>query len=186
MGLVQNQIEGAGVSTISMTVQPHITGSVGAPRAAYLRYPAGNQLGEAGKPQQQRVIITAVLEAASQMRSPGSIIELPYRWRRFPIQEEPRFSGESRGPRHPQAEAIGVSLDELVNLANDYRSYLEKRAIEAAAADPQVVGLARTVSAQAQRVEHLFETLDGDVLDQLRDIVNAIATLELRASGKFV
>ena len=115
-----------------MTVQPHITGSVGAPRAAYLRYPAGNQLGEAGKPQQQRAIITSVLEAARQIDAPGSIIELPFRWRRFPIQEEPKFSGESQGPRHPQVEAIGESLD------------------------------------------------------QLRDIANAIATLELRASGKFV
>ena len=186
MGLVQNQIEGAGVSTISMTVQPHITGSVGAPRAAYLRYPAGNQLGEAGKPQQQRAIVTAVLEAASQIRSPGSIIELPYRWRRFPIQEEPRFSGESQGPRHPQVEAIGKSLDQLVDLAKDYQSYLEKRVADATAAEPQVAGLARTLATQSERVEHLIELLDGDVLDQLRDISNAIATLELRASGKFV
>ena len=32
----------------------------------------------------------------------------------------------------------------------------------------------------------MIETLDGGVLDQLRDIANAIATMELRASGKFV
>lgn len=169
-----------------MTVQPHITGSVGAPRAAYLRYPAGNQLGEAGKPQQQRAIITAVLEAARQIDAPGSIIELPFRWRRFPIQEEPKFSGESQGPRHPQVEAIGESLDQLAGLAKDYQSYLEKRAADAAAAEPPVQGLGRTLAAQAERAEHLVEILDGEVLDQLRDIANAIATLELRASGKFV
>ena len=186
MGLVQNQIEGAGVSTISMTVQPHITGSVGAPRAAYLRYPAGNQLGEAGKPQQQRAIITAVLEAASQMGTPGSIIELPFRWRRFPIQEEPRFLGESQGPRHPEVEAIGESLDQLVMQAKDYQSYLEKRVADAAAAETPIQGLERTLSTQSQRVERLIELLDGGVLDELRDIANAIATLELRASGKFV
>ena len=169
-----------------MTVQPHITGSVGAPRAAYLRYPAGNQLGEAGKPQQQRAIITAVLEAARQIDAPGSIIELPFRWRRFSIQEEPKFSGESQGPRHPQVEAIGESLDQLAGLAKDYQSYLEKRAADAAAAEPPVQGLGRTLAAQAERAEHLVEILDGEVLDQLRDIANAIATLELRASGKFV
>jgi hypothetical protein len=33
---VQNQIEHAGVATISMTVQPHITAMVGAPRAVFL------------------------------------------------------------------------------------------------------------------------------------------------------
>lgn len=186
MGLVQNQVEGAGVSTISMTVQPHITGSVGAPRAPHIRYPAGNQLGEAGKPQQQRAIITAVLEAASQIEAPGSIIELPYRWRRFPIQEQPRFSGESQGPRHPQVEAIGESLDQLAGLTKEYRSYLEKRLADAAAAGHPIQGLEGTLSTQAQRVDHLIEVLDGEVLDQLRDIANAIATLELRASGKFV
>lgn len=169
-----------------MTVQPHITASVGVPRAAYIRYPAGNQLGEAGKPQQQRAIITAVLEAASHMESPGTIIELPYRWRRFPIQEEPVLAGESQGPRHPHAEAIGESLDQLVGLAKEYQRYLEKRVAEAGSTEPPVQGLERTLSTQSQRVEHLIELLDGDVLDQLRDIANAIATLELRASGRFV
>ena len=51
MGLVQNQVEAAGVATISMTVQPHITAMIGAPRAMFLRYLAGTQVGEAGKPQ---------------------------------------------------------------------------------------------------------------------------------------
>ena len=31
MGLVQNQVEAAGVATISMTVQPHITAMIGGP-----------------------------------------------------------------------------------------------------------------------------------------------------------
>ena len=30
------------------------------------------------------------------------------------------------------------------------------------------------------------ETLDAQILDQLRELSNAIATIELRASGKFV
>ena len=186
MGLVQNQVEAAGVSTVSMTVQPHITGVVAVPRAAYIRYPAGNQLGEAGKPRQQRSIITAVLEAAGRIESAGSIIELPFRWRRFPIHEEPQCTNESQGPRHLQVEAIGRSLDGLVTLANDYHSDLLKRGRQAGIAHQPVPGLERALSTQAQRVEQLIGTLDGEVLDQLREITNAIATLELRASGKFV
>jgi hypothetical protein len=77
-------------------------------------------------------------------------------------------------------------LDQLAGLAKDYQSYLEKRAADAAAAEPPVQGLGRTLAAQAERAGHLVEILDGEVLDQLRDIANAIATLELRASGKFV
>ena len=186
MGLVQNQIEAAGVSTVSMTVQPHITGAVGVPRAAYIRYPAGNQLGEAGKPRQQRSIITAVLQAARQFESPGSIIELPFRWRRFPIQEEPQLPNESNGPRHPQVEAIGNTLDELVTLAKDYQNHLVKRGKQAGVAHLPVPGLERDLSIQALRVEQLIDTLDDEILDQVREIANAIATLELRASGKFV
>ena len=36
------------------------------------------------------------------------------------------------------------------------------------------------------RVARMIEILDTDALDQLREIINPIATLELRASGKFV
>jgi len=186
VGLVQNQIEGAGVSTISMTVQPHVTGSVGVPRAVYLRFPAGNQLGEAGKPQQQRTIITAVLEAAAQMQRPGTIVELPYRWRRFPVEETPQFIGTSQGPRHPQAEAIGEALDQVVRLAKEYKAYLEGRLAQEVASPTPIRGLANALRTQIGRVDHLIEVLDTNALDALRETVNGIATLELRASGRFV
>ena len=169
-----------------MTGQPHITASVGAPRAVYLRFPAGNQLGEAGKPQQQRAIVTAALEAASYIQSPGTIVELPYRWRRFPVQEEPQYTGSPRGPRHPQVEAIGESLDTLVRLAHEYRSYLEERVSREDASPSPVPGFTNTLRTQIARVDRLIEILDTDALDQLREITNPIATLELRASGRFV
>ncbi len=78
-----------------MTVQPHITAMVGAPRAVVLRYPAGNQVGEAGKPQQQQATLTAALEAVATIQRPGTMLEFPYRWRRFPIQEAPVYAGIS-------------------------------------------------------------------------------------------
>jgi D-proline reductase (dithiol) PrdB len=183
---VQNQIEGAGVSTISMTVQPHITGSVGVPRAVFIRFPAGNQLGEAGKPQQQRAILTAALEAVASIQRPGTIVELPYRWRRFPVEETPKFIGASQGPRHPQAEAVGAALDTLVRLANEYKSYLEERLAREIASPAPIPGLANALRTQISRVERLVQILDTDALDALRETVNGIATLELRASGKFV
>jgi hypothetical protein len=39
---------------------------------------------------------------------------------------------------------------------------------------------------QVERVERFIEILDNDALDQLREMVNRITTMELRASGKFV
>jgi D-proline reductase (dithiol) PrdB len=186
VGLVQNQVEAAGVATISMTVQPHITASVGTPRSMYLRFPAGNQVGEAGKPVQQRTILTGALEAAYQMASPGSIVELPYRWRRFPVAEEPVFRGTSQGPRHPQAEAIGEALDNVARLTREYRQYLETRLSQEEASPEPIPGLSNALRTQIGRVERLEEVLDTNTLDALRETVNSIATLELRASGKFV
>ena len=186
MGLVQNQVEGAGVSTISMSVQPHITASVGAPRAVALRYPAGNQVGEAGKPIQQRTILSWVLQAAEDMESPGAIVELPYRWRRFPVNEEPVFAGASYGARHPQTDEIAAALDTVVHLVQEYKTYLEERV---ASEDANPSGIDHVPSALREavaRADRLLQILDGDAMDQLREIVNRITVMELMVSGKFV
>jgi D-proline reductase (dithiol) PrdB len=185
--LVQNAVEGTGVATISMSVQPHITASIGVPRAIALRFPAGNQVGEAGKPQQQRMILTAALEAIRAIESPGTIVELPYRWRRFPVHEEPVLTRASEGPRHPQAEAIGEALDQVVHAAQVYQAYMEDRlAQEEAKPSPPDQAVAAAYRLQLSRIDQFLTSLDGDILDQLREIVNAVAVMELRASGKFV
>lgn len=176
-----------GVSTISMSVQPHITASIGVPRGIALRFPAGNQVGEAGKPQQQRMILTAALEAIGAIETPGAIVELPYRWRRFPVHEEPVFQGTSQGPRHPQAEVIGDALDTVVQAVRAYKAHIEARlAQEKANPTAPYQGVANAYQMQLDRVEQLITSLDGDILDQLREIVNAVAVLELRAAGKYV
>lgn len=169
-----------------MSVQPHITATVGVPRAVHLRYPAGNQVGEAGKPQQQRAILTWALEAALQMKEANTIVELPYRWRRFPVQEEPIYSGVSQGVRHPQTEAIGESLDALVALVQDYKAYMEGRVVQEAGGPLAVPETVAALDSHVARVERLIQILDGDATDQLREIVNRITTMELRVSGKFV
>lgn len=172
--------------TISMTVQPHITATVGVPRAVLLRHPAGNQVGEAGKPQQQRAILTAALEAVAAIQRPGTILEFPYRWRRFPIQETPVYTGMSDGARHSQTEAIGEALDALVRLAQDYKAYMEARVAEEASQASPIPGVGRALQDHVARIGRLIDILDHDALDQLREIVNRVTTMELRVSGKFV
>lgn len=81
MGLIQNALEAAGISTMSMTAHPHITKMVGAPRAIYMRFPQGNLLGQAFNPEQQRAILTTALEAVGTFETPGTIMEYPGRWR---------------------------------------------------------------------------------------------------------
>jgi D-proline reductase (dithiol) PrdB len=81
VGLIQNAIESGGISTISLTMHPHITKMVGAPRAIYMRYPQGNLFGEPFNAAQQRSILRSALEAVSHIEQPGTILEYPGRWR---------------------------------------------------------------------------------------------------------
>ena len=174
------------MATISMSVQPHITASVGAPRAVTLRYPAGNQVGEAGKPLQQKAILTWALQAARDVPAPGTILELPYRWRRFPVQEEPVYSGSSQGARHPQTDEIAEALDTVVRLAHEYKAYLEGRAADEDAQPSGIEHVPEALHDAVARVDRLLEIVDGDAVDQLREIVNRITVMELMVSGKFV
>jgi hypothetical protein len=81
VGLIQNALEENGISTISLTTQPHITKMVGAPRAIYMRFPQGNLVGQAFNPEQQRSILRTALEAVGSIKETGTIMEYPGRWR---------------------------------------------------------------------------------------------------------
>ena len=169
-----------------MSVQPHITAAVGAPRAVTLRYPAGNQVGEAGKPLQQRTILSWVLQAAADLESPGAILELPYRWRRFPEPEEPVFAGVSSGARHPQIDQIAAALDTVSRLVEEYQTHLGERVAREDANPSGIEHVPQALRDAVERADRLLKIVDGDAMDQLREIVNRIAVLELMVSGKFV
>ena len=83
VGLLQGAIERQGIPTISVTVRPEITAHANVSRACYMRFPTGNPMGGPHKPDQQRTILQAVLEQLVAIQTPGTIAELPFRWRRM-------------------------------------------------------------------------------------------------------
>jgi hypothetical protein len=82
VGLIQNTIESMNMSTVSVSLKPEITLGVGVPRAAYLRFPLGNPMGEPHEAELQTSILRDVLEALEAAEKPNTVFELPYRWRR--------------------------------------------------------------------------------------------------------
>ncbi len=58
------------------------TGLKISPRALLVKFARGSMLGEPGNTQRQRSVIMDALTALKSMTEPGTIQELPYRWKR--------------------------------------------------------------------------------------------------------
>ena len=94
MGLVQCEIEAAGLATITLSPIPVFTASVGAPRVAGIGFPPSYTVGPAGFPDLQRDVLRATLRALVATRRPGTVVHLPFTW--------PAEAGRARGrPRRP-------------------------------------------------------------------------------------
>ena len=82
VGLVQGELERSGISTVSVSVRPDVTAGMNVPRVAYVRFPHGNPLGEPNRPDQQHLILDALLRLLETAEGP-TFVELPVRWRRW-------------------------------------------------------------------------------------------------------
>ncbi len=82
MGLVQREIERAGIATVGISIVREYSEKIRPPRTVSLRWPFGHPVGEPFNVAQQRTIVCAALAALYQIEEPGTIIDLPYRWKR--------------------------------------------------------------------------------------------------------
>ncbi len=80
MGLVQREIEAAGMTTIILSNVPDLTASVCVPRIAAIEYPFGRTMGNCGDAAGQKAVLAALFEALVEMKTPGSIVHLPFEW----------------------------------------------------------------------------------------------------------
>jgi D-proline reductase (dithiol) PrdB len=81
VGLVQREIEAAGFSTISLSMMPELTASVGVPRIAAIEHPFGLTLGLPGDSVRQLEVLGATLRAVEEISEPGSVVNLPFEWK---------------------------------------------------------------------------------------------------------
>ena len=73
--------EEAGVWTISMGNAADRMAHIKPPRALLVKFPRGSMFGEPGNVKRQRRIILDALAALQTMTKPGTIRELPYKWK---------------------------------------------------------------------------------------------------------
>jgi D-proline reductase (dithiol) PrdB len=82
VGLIQREIERAGIPTIGLSIVRDYSVKVKPPRTVFLRWPFGHPLGEPFNALQQRVVLAEAFRALCSVSRPGEIVDLPYRWRR--------------------------------------------------------------------------------------------------------
>lgn len=82
MGLIQQEVEKAGIATASITHLSDLTEKVGVPRALHLRFPLGRSFGAAGQKELQKRIVLDMLETVETVQQPRTIQKLPYRWKK--------------------------------------------------------------------------------------------------------
>ncbi len=82
MGLIAREIERAGIPTVTLSVVREASVRTPAPRNVFVPFRLGQVFGEPGAAVQQRAILADALAALLETRTPGAILDLPYRWKR--------------------------------------------------------------------------------------------------------
>ena len=81
-GLIARAIEEEGIPTVLVMMDKEMAEKVPPPRVAHVRFPFGRPLGEPGNADQHRVVIEDALRVLEMATEPGTVVTLPYRWRR--------------------------------------------------------------------------------------------------------
>lgn len=107
MGLVANEFEKAGMSTVTLSNIPILTEIAGAPRTAAIEQPFGRTVGNPHDSLRQNAVLEATLKALENIREPGTTVHLPFKWE---APQDGRTYVKSRPPpivsylaRHPWA-----------------------------------------------------------------------------------
>jgi D-proline reductase (dithiol) PrdB len=82
VGLIQREVEKAGIPTIGISIVKEFTAKVKPPRTVFLRWPFGHPLGEPFNVLQQRAVLIGSFNALYSINEAGTIIDLPLKWRR--------------------------------------------------------------------------------------------------------
>jgi hypothetical protein len=197
VGLVQGAIETAGIPTISISVRPEITVNMRVSRAAYLRFPTGNPVGQPHMPNQQRTILRGVLRALTEIDTPGTMVELPYRWRRMPdVDEDAPLSATEASLDLPdedlyasarrQVEDIQATYGAMMEAVDRYRGWLDATiAAERAKPTPDGVKL-QAFLPQRRYLDELQAALETSAHDGLVRVSDRVVRIKHWEDGAFI
>ena len=186
VGLVHGTLEKAGIPCISTTVVPFITRHSLVSRSVYIRFPQGTPLGEPNQPEQQSIVLSAIFDALESIKHPGTMVELPFRWRR--VQVEGRDDSKCEGYRVATEgmEAIRASYQELLDTCERHEQRLKETIAIAEQDTERSFAYARLLRRDAKRTEELVELLEKLVGDRITFTSRRSFLIQLAWEGKKV
>lgn len=90
--MIARAIEQKGITTVAFGLTRNHLEAVKPPRSLFIRWPFGSPMGEPGNIPQQMTLLCDALKMARECVTPGTIIDLPYKWRRH-VYSGPDFKG---------------------------------------------------------------------------------------------
>jgi hypothetical protein len=107
VGLIQREIERAGIPTIGISIARSLSEKIKPPRTVFIDWPFGHPLGKPFHVAQQRSIILAAFRALFSISTPGEIVDLGFRW-----------TGEEYSPDKavPEGQTIAIKGISLVQI----------------------------------------------------------------------
>lgn len=80
VGLVQRELDAAGLPTVSLTLAASITRLIRPSRALLVEHPFGLTMGDLHDAERQLAVLEAMLAAAERIAEAGTIAALPFEW----------------------------------------------------------------------------------------------------------
>ena len=99
--MIARTVESHGIATVCLSINRSVSERVVAPRTAFVRFPHGASFGEPGQVAQQMTILRDLLLLLVTAQKPGTIVDLPYRWKRWqygPVTPESFVTEAARIP----------------------------------------------------------------------------------------
>jgi hypothetical protein len=87
VGLISRVVESYGIPTVALSINRSFSEKIPAPRTAFIKFPYGAPFGEPGAQHQQMTILRDLLLLLQKAKTPGDIVDLPYKWRRSQYEE---------------------------------------------------------------------------------------------------
>ena len=134
------------------------------PRAAYIKFPYGFSVGPAFDPATQKDILIKCLNLIYEIKDPGTVVKLPYRWKGS--SKKVQFAAD------PRIMELLNLIEEMVKILPNIKTDMEKYIKEEVSHPKPNRYKINFYEAQSDRVDVLVQMLENEVISKISGLRN--------------